>query len=268
MNDMTLRHWRQRHALRIVSAAVLGITVVDAGSVRAAEAADPEDSLAAIVVTAQRRSEDIQNVPISVQVVTGASLGERNLNSLNDLSQTLPDVHIGSGARSNDLYIRGIGSGINQSFDQSVGTFIDDIYFGRSHTSASTFLDIERVEVLKGPQSTYFGNNAIAGALNIITKKPGDEFDVAGRVLYGMFDQYAFEGAVGGPLSDVFGVRVAVTRTGNGGFLHNTDLGRDEPTDDNLAGRITFFYHPSENFDATLKTEAHRQSRYRRRGEF
>ena len=81
-------------------------------------------------------------------------------------------MHVSTGAASGDMYIRGIGSGDQQSFDQSVGTFVDDIYHGRARMGDDTFLDLDQVEVLKGPQSTFFGNNAIAGALNIITKKP------------------------------------------------------------------------------------------------
>src|SRR5208282_1355847 len=97
----------------------------------------------------------------------------------------------------------------NSAFDQSVATFVDDIYYGRSRLSGATFLDLDRIEVLKGPQSTFFGNNAIAGALNIVTKNPGDTFDAYTRLLYGMYGQYAAEAAVTLPLSDVLSVRAA-----------------------------------------------------------
>jgi iron complex outermembrane recepter protein len=155
---------------------------------RAAEteaAAGTADQITEIVVTAQRRSENLQNVPISAQVVNGQTLLLENLNSLQQVTETVPSVHIGENSRSSDLYIRGIGSGENQTFDQSVGTFIDDIYHGRSRTSVATFMDLDRVEVLKGPQSTFFGNNAIAGAFNITTNKPTTEFSALGRALYG-----------------------------------------------------------------------------------
>ena len=162
----------------------------------AAESPDGEQ-LTEIIVTAQKRAENIQTVPVSAQVVTGQALGQQNFNTLEQLTQTVPDVHVAnSGSFSNDLYIRGIGSGSNSSFDQSVATFNDDIYHGRSRLSGATFLDLDRIEILKGPQSTFFGNNAIAGALNIISKKPGDSLEGSARLLYGQFGQYAGEGAI------------------------------------------------------------------------
>jgi iron complex outermembrane receptor protein len=211
-----------------------------------------------IVVTAQRRSENLQNVPISVQVVSGQTLTDQNLNSLEDVSATVPSVHIGENGRSSDLYIRGIGSGENQAFDQSVGTFVDDIYHGRSRMTAATFLDLDRVEVLKGPQSTFFGNNAIAGAFNITTNKPTNEFDASARVLYGEYGQYAAEAAVSGPLADTLAVRLAGIALGTNGWLDEINLGEHVPRERNAAGRLTTLFHPTDNLDATLKVEVSR----------
>ena len=214
--------------------------------------------LAEVVVTAERRKENLQDVPISAQVVSGTALTSQNLNSLVDLSQTVPSLHISSGAASGDMYIRGIGSGAQQSFDQSVGTFIDDIYYGRARMSADTFLDVERVEVLKGPQSTFFGNNAIAGALNIVTRKPTDYFDASARALYGSDGQYAVEGAVGGPLSQAVAVRVAAITDGGTGWTKDVATGRYGPREYNDGGRVTVAFHPGSDFDATWKIEAAR----------
>lgn len=220
-----------------------------------------------VVITAEKRPESLQTVPISAQVIGSSYLTQQNYNSLTDLAATVPAVHISSGAFSNNLFIRGIGSGSNNpSYDQSVSTFVDDIYFGRSRASEGLFLDLDRIEILKGPQSTYFGNNAIAGALNIVTKKPGNRFEAWGRVLYGQFGQYAAEGAVGGPLTDTLGVRVAITRNGDArGWIDNVNLHQEVPHINNEAGRLTLFYHPSAAFDATLKVEA---SRHRTSGAF
>src|SRR5579871_1677958 len=146
---------------------------------------ETSEQLGEVVVTAQRRTENLQDVPISAQVIGGSYLAQQNYNSLNELTATIPAVTVSSGGFSNNFFIRGIGSGANNpSYDQSVSTFIDDVYFGRSRMSEGLFLDLDRIEVLKGPQSTFFGNNAIAGALNIVTRKPGDKFDASGRVLY------------------------------------------------------------------------------------
>jgi len=210
-----------------------------------------------IIVTAQRRSEPLQKVPVSVQVVQGKELQATNRNSLQDLGQTLPAVHIvNSGNEANTLNIRGIGSGgQNPAFDQSVATFIDDVYYGRSRMIQSTFFDVDHIEVLKGPQSTFFGNNAIAGALNISTKKPDDRFDGYARVLYGMYGQFAAEGATSVPLTDTLSMRVAGTFNGQNGWITNVNTQERAPHDRNVAGRVTLRWHPTTNFDATLKAE-------------
>lgn len=209
-----------------------------------------------IVITAQRRTENLQQVPISAQVIGGQTLSGQNLNSLADLAQTVPSINIGGNAGlSNTLYIRGIGSGVNQDFDQAVGLFIDDVYHGRSRVSGATFLDLDRVEVLNGPQSTFFGNNAIAGALNIVTKKSGDAFDASARALYGMYGQYVAEGAVGGPITDTLGARLAVTTNGGSGWIKNIDTGDYGPDAHNEAGRLTLLFKPTQDLEATLKGE-------------
>jgi iron complex outermembrane receptor protein len=215
----------------------------------------PEGQVQEIVVTAQRREQHLQDVPISVQVIGGSTLTEQNLDSLTALMQIVPSVHVGSGTRSNDMYIRGIGSGNNESFDQSVGVFVDDIYHGRSRTTAGTFLDLERVEVLKGPQSTFFGNNAIAGAFNMVTRKPGGTFEAEARALYGQEGQYAVEAELGGPITDALGARLALISDGQRGWLTNLNTGHHVPAENNLAGRLTLVFKPSEDFDSAFKLE-------------
>ncbi len=210
-----------------------------------------------VVVTAQRRTQSLQSVPVAVQVVQGQALQNSNFNSTEDLGQILPAVHIvNTGSYSNSLNVRGIGSGSgNPAFDQSVATFDDDIYQGRSRLIQSTFLDIDRIEVLKGPQTTFFGNNAIAGALNIVTKKPDDHFDGYARALYGSFNTYAVEGAAGGPVNDMLSVRVAGIVNGDTGWIKNVDTGKSSPGEQNQQGRITFAIKPTADFDALLKIE-------------
>jgi iron complex outermembrane recepter protein len=208
-----------------------------------------------IVVTAEKRKESLQEVPISVQVIGHERLAEQNQNSLDELAQVVPGVFVIPSGGSNNMIVRGIGSGVNESFDQAVAMFIDDIYHGRSRESQAAILDIDHIEVLKGPQSTFFGNNAIAGALNVITQKPGDTFDASARALYGQFGQYVFESAVGGPLSDSLAARVAVMRNGESGWLDDVYLDRTLPRVNDQSGRVTLLFTPVANLDATLKIE-------------
>jgi iron complex outermembrane receptor protein len=251
--------------LRMCSSSVLatlvasgGLALVTGDSLAAADTSSDEHSqLEEIIVTAQKRVENLQQVPLSAQVIGSQTLAIQNQNTLQDLTQLVPSVHVDSGGlETNNFFIRGIGSGGNEAFDQSVSTFVDDVYHGRSRMSGATFLDLDRIEVLKGPQSTFFGNNAIAGALNIVTKKPGDEFDAWGRLLYGQFGQYAAEGAIGGPITDTFGARLAVTRNGSEGWIENVNTTEKAPRVNNEAARLTLLFKPTEDLEATSKTEA------------
>jgi outer membrane receptor protein involved in Fe transport len=251
------------NTVRSAAATILVIAAASQASAQStpANAAPSEtaDTLGEVVVTAQLRKENLQQVPVSAQVIGGPVLAQQNRNSMDDLTQTIPAVHVGGGGDfANSLFIRGIGSGGNPAFDQSVATFIDDVYFGRSRASGATFLDLDRIEVLKGPQSTFFGNNAIAGALNIVTKKPGDTFEGSFRALYGMHGQYAVEGESTLPVSDQFSLRVAGIADGGTGWIKNVNTGNDSPNTNNKAGRITALYKLNDALDITLKVEGSR----------
>lgn len=221
--------------------------------------ADPDET-GEILVTARLRTESLQTVPISAQVIGPQRLAQQNITSLVALGSVSPSLRVQSSGRSNVLYIRGTGSGESQSFDQSVSTFIDGIYHGRSRYTEAAFLDLDHLEILKGPQSTFFGNNAIAGAFNLVTEKPGKEFSGWGRALISPTSgesggQYAMEGAVTVPFSDALGLRVAASMTGQNGNLRNVVTGRDGPQINTTAFRATLRYNPDDALDITLKGE-------------
>ena len=249
----------ERRGTLLSFATVWSLLAIALPAQAASTATDPIAALRTVVVTAQRRRQNPQNVPISMQVVTASELADRNTNSLASLSQTMPGVYVNSNGRGSDMFIRGIGSGLNQSFDQAVSTFVDDVYEGRSRMSDATFLDLQRIEVLKGPQSTFFGNNAIAGAIRLVTAKPGDRFEGSARALYGQFGQYAVEAAAGGPLTDTLGLRVAAMTEGDRGFLYNTNLHRHVPANQGDAGRVTLDFRPGRSLDVTLMVQAGRK---------
>ncbi|MEY4641693.1 MAG: hypothetical protein RLZZ227_1687 [Pseudomonadota bacterium] len=209
-----------------------------------------------IVVTAQKREQNLQDVPISVNAVSGQALQQQNLVELETLSVQLPNIHISESGIGDKLFIRGIGSGINAGFEQSVGTFIDGVYYGRSLQTRSQFLDIERVEVLRGPQSTYFGNNSIAGALNITTRRAAGEFNGYVNSFYEFENnERHYEAGVGGSLSDSFAVRLSGLSSGHDGWVKNLNTGKTEGEERNRALRLTMAFTPNDIFDATLKLE-------------
>lgn len=164
---------------------------------------------------------------------------------------TLTETGIGTNA-----FIRGIGSGINQAFEQSVGTYVDGVHFGRAQQWRSPFLDVERIEVLRGPQSILFGKNSIAGAVNVTTAKPGDEFE--GRIFTShQFEanEYIAEGILSGPLTDRLRGRLAARLRESDGYMDNATLDREEPGRDDWTVRGILEFDVTDDVMATLKAE-------------
>lgn len=222
----------------------------------AQQPAEAEVTLEEVVVTAQKREESLQDVPLSVEAISGAKLADAGIVRLDDLKAYVPNLQMTETGIANNIYIRGIGSGLNQGFEQSVSTYADGVYRGRGHQSRMPFLDLSRVEVLRGPQPILFGKNAVAGAVNLVSALPGDQFEGSVRVSRDLENGETTGSAVlSGPLSDSFGARGALHYRKSDGYIENLTLGRDEPQRDEVAGRLTFAFHPSETFNATLKIE-------------
>jgi len=218
-----------------------------------------------IVVTAQRREQRLHDVPVSVSVVSGDALERANLRSLDDVSQRLPNVKITGGQAADVINIRGLGSGQNAGFEQSVATFVDGVYRGRSRAIRAALFDIERLEVLKGPQSTFFGANAVAGAINIATRKPGNSFDYNFSALYGSDREYSVDAGVTAPISDKFSIRLAGRLNGMNGYIYNSHLDQDGPRLREELGRISFHWEPTETFSSDLRID---KGRSRTRGAY
>ena len=210
-----------------------------------------------IIVTATKRSVALQDVPIALSVVTGDKIEALGLAELEDVALYMPNVHIAEGAITPLLFVRGVGSGMNPGFEQSVGTFIDGVYYGRGQHSRAALLDLERVEVLKGPQSTLFGKNTVAGAMNITTARPTEEFEgYIDAAFESEVDGVSVSAMLSGPLSDTVRVRVAAKKSDDEGWMTNTAAGGDAgPEEDNLAIRGTLEWDASDSLVFTLKAE-------------
>jgi iron complex outermembrane receptor protein len=168
-------------------------------------------ALEEIIVTAQKREQSLQDVPISVSTIAGDTILENNLNRLEDLAATVPGLFLNETRNGVSIFIRGIGSSdANNSFEQSSAQFSNGLYVGRARSSLVSFMDIDRVEVLKGPQPTYFGNNAIGGGINIHSRKPTTEWEGYVNASHGFeFEDSVVDIAYGGPITDTFRVRLA-----------------------------------------------------------
>ncbi len=210
-----------------------------------------------IVVTAQKRQQSLQEVPISISVVAGASIESGSIKGFEDLDESVPNLFIARSPGADAIYMRGIGSGAGSpSLDQSVAMFVDGIYAGRSRQFQTPFLDVERIEVLRGPQGALVGKNTSAGAINIISARPGSSFEGNLNTEYDFeLEGATLSGVVSGPLGDSFGLRLAAKYQDLDGYLRNSITSTDEPTRNERAVRLTGAYDAGGSVSITAKLE-------------
>ena len=241
----------KKHLARFIGSA-LAATLLGAVPARAQDT----PVLREILVTSQKREQSLSDVPISLDVISSEQMATANINKIADITEFVPNMTMTETGISTQMYIRGIGSGNNQGFEQSVGQYVDGIYYGRQQLIRMPFLDLERVEVLRGPQGIIFGKNTIAGALNMTTAKPTSETLVDIRALYEFeSEQEELTAVLSGPLSDTFRARLALRSYEEAGYVENTFLNRDEPVRDEDAVRVTLDWDVTPDLQASLKVE-------------
>ncbi|WP_043113811.1 TonB-dependent receptor [Solimonas soli] len=225
--------------------------------VPAAEPQDEAQGLAEIVVTAQKRKQSLHDVPISVSALSGDLLKDINASNLADASTYIPNVRVDADdLGSPQVFIRGFGTNtFNPSFESSVGFVEDEIFYGRGAYFTESMFDIDRVEVLRGPQGTLFGKNTVAGLYNVITASPTEQFSGNLRLSTGQYNEQRLEGGVGGMFNDWFGARLAVLAQSGDGELYNQYLDRDEDKMRQKAGRLKLRLLPLDDvtMDVTLQ---------------
>ena len=212
-----------------------------------------------IVVTATGRAQRLRDVPVSVLAVTGEDLHKQAIVSLEALSIRQPAFRISQSPASDYIAIRGIGSSANIGFEQSVGTFVDGVYRGRSRDTRLALFDVDRVELLRGPQTTFFGNNTIGGALNIVTRKPGRDFGVDGEAYYSpTYGEYTAQGGVDLPINETLKLRVAVRQSGQSGYIQDSNTGQKGPHLDDTVGRVAAQWTPSSSITVDARVDVGR----------
>jgi len=222
----------------------------------AAATAQETTTLSEIVVTAQKRTESLQDVPIAVSAVSGAKIAESGILRIEDLKNYVPTLFMTETAIGNNISIRGIFSGVNPGFEQSVGTYVDGVYRGRPQQTRAPFLDLERVEVLRGPQSILFGKNSVGGALNITTARPTEEFEAMVSALYeARYEEKEFSGYVSGPFSDRLRGRLATRYREIEGHIHNATLSTEDPAREEKTVRAWLEFDVSDTMQAAFKAE-------------
>lgn len=234
----------------------LFLTSALASGALAAAAPAAAQELDTIVVTAQSRAQGLQDTPISISAVPAEKLTGAAIQKSEDLQFLVPNFTMTETGIATNIFIRGIGSGINQAFEQSVATYIDGVHYPRAQQTRAPFLDLERVEVLRGPQAILFGKNAVAGALNITTAKPTDEFEGYLSGAYEFVDEeYIVEGAVSGPITDRVRARLAGRYRDAEGYVENATLDRSEPQREDWMIRGQIEADLTDTFQVLLKAE-------------
>jgi iron complex outermembrane receptor protein len=190
------------------------------------------EELSEIVVTAEKRETNLQKTPMAIQVVSGAELDERMIMGVEGLTAVLPNVQFGSNLGQARVSLRGIGTDVvSQGNEGRIAFHEDGIYLGHPEAQLAGYYDIERIEVLYGPQGTLYGRNATGGAINIITRQPTEDLDGYLHVSAGNYDALRVEGALGGPLIAGVTGRIAFLTNDHSGYGQNIDNGTD--VDDN-----------------------------------
>jgi iron complex outermembrane recepter protein len=243
---------RSSFAVGLLSAASFG------GFVQASNAQEQEADrqLDTIVVTTQLRESSIQDAPVSVDVVTADDLERVGATSLLDLSRAVPGLVLQKAPNSSQsgITLRGLGSSPGvASFESSVGLFVNGAYVPRAREFATSMFDVQAVEVVRGTQASLLGKNTSLGAVNVVTRKPGDEFTFNTSIAREFeLESYIANAGVTFPVTPELSVRVAGQYEDLGGWVKNTITGGEAEEIDRKAGRISLVWRPSEDFDATL----------------
>ena len=236
-----------------------------AGPTPAQETVATEPDSTDIVVTAQRRSENIQSVPITIQAFTGDRLRDLGVNATADLGKVATNVTVAlpQGAGNQPaITIRGIGLNVNNSNNSGPnGVYVDEFYLSAPTSQGFAMFDLERVEVLKGPQGTLYGRNTSGGAINFVTRKPSDATDGYLDVSYGNFATAQFSGALGGRIIDGVSGRIAFVRNMSDGYFFNTFLNRRQNGANDVSGRASLLFTPASNLKILLVGHASRVDR-------
>jgi outer membrane receptor protein involved in Fe transport len=241
---------------------LVGALLLAPGSSALAQVADEAvpngaNGLEEVVVTALKREQNLRDVPVSLAVFSGDEIDRNALLRLEDLSALSPAFTVTEAAIATLSFVRGLGSGINQGFEQSVGRYVDGVYTGRGRQYRTSFLDIERVELLRGPQGILFGKNTIAGAINVTTAQPGSETEALLSARAG-FDhgEYMGTAVLSGAFNEQWSARLAAQRGGFDGWMDNSaNGGREEAGVEDTAVRGTLRWDPADALDLTLKLE-------------
>jgi len=222
-----------------------------------------ENQLIEVLITSRRRIEKAQNVPIPISVISGKQAEESGAFNVNRLKELVPSVQLySSNPRNTTINIRGLGSTFgltNDGIDPGVGFYVDGVYYARPAATTLDFIDIDRIEVLRGPQGTLFGKSTTAGAFNVTTRKPSFTSAATFEVSYGNYGFLQAKSSITGALTKKIAGRLSFSGTQRDGLIENVTTGKSVNDLNNQGVRGQLLYRPSENTEILLAADFSRQ---------
>lgn len=263
-----------RRAVLLMSAAGVPLTVTPAlgQTAPATKQQTPAPNNSAddgdIIVTAQKRAQSILDVPISMAAFSSEKLEKSGVTQLGDLQTLVPNFQVSDNVSVRTVYIRGVGGGGRTvAFDTRTGVYLDGVYIGQPMAADAALINLDRVEVLRGPQGYLYGQNTVSGAVNLVTRPPSDEVEAKAIASYGNKNAVKLIGSINVPLSDKLFVRVGGAFQRRDGFIYNTTLDKYVDDVNNWSGRAQIRYLASDTFTVDLSADVSRQLSHKVNGE-
>lgn len=242
-------------AVHLFGASLFALTIAGPAFAQTPPAAVEEDTSADIIVTASKRAQTLQDVPISVAVASAERVEKSQIRDLIDIQTLVPSLKVGQqrSSANTSFYIRGFGNGANNAgIEPSVGVFIDGVYRSRSAAQIGDLPNIERVEVLRGPQSTLFGKNASAGIISITTAAPSATLGGNIEASYGNYNAVVVKGVVTGPITDTIGFSLSGNYNRRDGYARYVNLNQDVNDRNRFGGRAQLLFQPNSDLKIRL----------------
>ena len=242
------------HARLAATVSILALTVAAPALAQTAPPSEPATAVEDIIVTAQKREESIQDVPIAVTALSAENLEAMRIDGGSELVRAVPNVSFSKNNFSMyNFSIRGIGTkAVSASSDPAVAVSFNNSPLTRNRLFEQEYLDVNRVEVLRGPQGTLYGRNATGGVVNMIPNLPGPDFEAMLKAEAGNFGSTRGQMMVNIPLTDTFWVRAAASTTKRDGFDYNTFTERRVNNRDLWSTRLSAAWEPTDRFRANL----------------
>ncbi|WP_293871770.1 TonB-dependent receptor [Sphingomonas sp. 67-36] len=224
-----------------------------------ARSADKTPGLGDIVVTAQKRAENIQSTPIAITAMTSERIEQGGLDQPVKLQYSVPSMNYTNASGYTYISLRGIGNNAAILSDSTVATYQDGVYTGMMVTQSVPTFDLQRIEVLRGPQGTLYGRNTTGGVINYITKEPSFEFGAAGDVSYGNYNSVEANAGLTGPLvDDKIAIKFSFHYDRHDGYYQNLAINQREYAGNSIGGRIAVLIRPADNLKLTIRGDMSR----------